>query len=132
MNPRYSSVASRAVHRCEYCHAPEIAFNFTFEVEHVEPASRGGAPEDNNLALGCRSCNVYKASETTGRDPMNGAVVRLFNPRIDFWNEHFAVELDCSIVGKTHIARATIDRLRMNSLRQITARRQWRILQIFP
>jgi hypothetical protein len=35
MNPRYVQVALRAEHRCEYCHAPEVVFNFPFEVEHV-------------------------------------------------------------------------------------------------
>ena len=35
MNPRYSAVAERAGHRCEYCGAPEVVFNFPFEVEHI-------------------------------------------------------------------------------------------------
>jgi molybdenum cofactor biosynthesis enzyme MoaA len=28
MNPYYNLVADRANHRCEYCHAPELIFNF--------------------------------------------------------------------------------------------------------
>ncbi|XWK90165.1 MAG: hypothetical protein U7127_08970 [Phormidium sp.] len=28
MNPFYTLVADRATHRCEYCHAPELVFNF--------------------------------------------------------------------------------------------------------
>lgn len=31
MNPFYTLVADRAAHRCEYCHAPELVFNFPFE-----------------------------------------------------------------------------------------------------
>ena len=31
MNPHYPLVAERAGHRCEYCHAPEVIFNFPFE-----------------------------------------------------------------------------------------------------
>ena len=37
MNPQYAEVARRAGHRCEYCHAPEVIFNFPFEVEHILP-----------------------------------------------------------------------------------------------
>ena len=31
MNPFYHLVADRAFHRCEYCHAPELVYNFPFE-----------------------------------------------------------------------------------------------------
>jgi hypothetical protein len=51
MNPAYPEVASRAGHRCEYCHAPEVIFNFPFEVEHVIPIARGGSDALQNLAL---------------------------------------------------------------------------------
>ncbi len=35
MNPYYGMIAQRANHRCEYCQAPEVVFNFPFEVEHL-------------------------------------------------------------------------------------------------
>ncbi len=47
MNPFYTLVADRAAHRCEYCHAPELVFNFPFEVEHIVPLYRGGADTDS-------------------------------------------------------------------------------------
>ena len=53
MNPHYTAVAERAAHRCEYCHAPEAIFNFSFEVEHVMPTSREGTDDITNLALAC-------------------------------------------------------------------------------
>ncbi len=53
MNPYYTLVADRANHRCEYCHAPELVFNFPFEVEHIIPISRQGANSEFNLALAC-------------------------------------------------------------------------------
>lgn len=40
MNPFYTLVADHAAHRCEYCHAPELVFNFPFEVEHIVPICR--------------------------------------------------------------------------------------------
>ena len=58
MNPAYPVVSERAEHRCEYCRAPELVFNFPFEVEHIVPVCRGGANTDANLALACRSCNL--------------------------------------------------------------------------
>ncbi|MGG6267424.1 HNH endonuclease [Leptolyngbya sp. AN03gr2] len=42
MNPFYSRVADQAGHCCEYCHAPEVVFNFPFEVEHIMPLSKQG------------------------------------------------------------------------------------------
>ena len=68
MNPHYPEVSHRAAHRCEYYHAPEVIFNFPFEVEHVIPIYHEGADEPSNLALACRSCNIHKASHLTGFD----------------------------------------------------------------
>lgn len=132
MNPHYPLVARRAGHRCEYCHAPEVAFNFAFEIEHILPPRAGGADVEANLALGCRSCNLYKSDDVTGDDPLTGETVRLFHPRLDRWEEHFLVEPDSIIVGTTPIGRATVERVRMNSARQLAARVQWRLLRLFP
>ncbi len=62
MNPLYTRIADRAAHHCEYCHAPELVFNFPFEVEHIIPISRGEADAESNLALACRSCNLRKGT----------------------------------------------------------------------
>jgi HNH endonuclease len=62
MNSNYILVADRANHRCEYYHAPELVFNFPFEVEHIIPVSRKGADSEENLALACRSCNLRKGN----------------------------------------------------------------------
>jgi hypothetical protein len=42
MNALYPLVAARAEHRCEFCRAPEIIFNFRFEVEHIVPQASSG------------------------------------------------------------------------------------------
>lgn len=131
MNPHYPLIARRAEHRCEYCHAPEIAFNIPFEVEHVEPAARGGVTEEVNLALACRSCNLFKWSHRDALDPVTKEVERLFNPRLDHWDQHFIVDGQM-IRGTTAIGRATVDRLAMNSPQQLRARLRWRMLRLFP
>ena len=133
MNPHYETVALRAARRCEYCHAPEIIFNFPFEVEHIIPISLGGLNNESNLALACRSCNLYKASHTTGIIPKNSKEIVLFHPRTDNWAQHFSVNLvNAEIIGLTETGIATITRLRINKPSQIIARKQWMILGIFP
>lgn len=133
MNPRYAQVALRAGYRCEYCHAPEVLFNFPFEVEHIRPVSRGGTDTQNNQALACRSCNLRKATHVGGVDPESEAMVRLFIPRYDRWEEHFQADPESGVIkGLTAIGRATIARLEMNSEAQMLARRQWMRLGLFP
>ena len=133
MNSRYPVVASRAGHRCEYCHAPEVIFNLPFEVEHIQPVSLQGGNDDENLALSCRHCNVRKAANTHGADPQSGEVAPLFDPRTDSWDDHFYVdEPSFEIVGKTEVGRATVDKLGMNRPLPLRARRHWAILGIFP
>lgn len=126
MNPRYPEIARRAGRRCEYCHAPEVIFNFPFEVEHVVPSSQGGSDEPTNLALTCRACNSFKGDAIVGRDEQIGQDVPLFNPRTDRWSEHFLLDRDSgAIVGSTSCGRATVHRLRMNDPAHITARLVW-------
>lgn len=133
MNPRHAVVSRRAGHRCEYCRAPEVIFNFLFEVEHITPVSRHGADEDSNLALSCRACNLFKADHVTGEDEVSGDEVRLFHPRSDRWEDHFRIEEETgAIYGRTPVGRATAARLRINTLLQLEARRQWMRLGLFP
>jgi hypothetical protein len=133
MNPRYLRVAQRARHRCEYCHAPEVVFNFPFEVEHVIQTTRQGADDEENLALGCRSCNVRKSDRTTGRDEVTGEEVPLFHPRRDRWEQHFQVDPDSGeIIGVTPVGRVTCSQLDLNAPAQLQARYQWMRLHLFP
>ena len=130
MNARYPVVAQRADHRCEYCRAPEVVFNSRFEVEHIFPQ---GSNEEDNLALACRSCNVYKSDYLTGYDEITQSDCRLFNPRADLWSDHFEIDTrNRMIEGLTSVGRATIMRLRMNRDAQVEARLQWMIIGIFP
>lgn len=106
MNPHYPLVSARARHACEYCRAPEIVFNLPFEVEHIIPQAHGGETTEANLALSCRSCNLYKARSVQAVDEMTGEEVRLFNPRLDSWVEHFSlVEGTAEIRGLTASGR---------------------------
>ena len=133
MNPHYTQVALRAGHRCEYCHAPEAVFNLPLEVEHIVPVSRGGDDTAANWALACRACNLYKATHVSGNDPESFAIVRLFHPREDQWEDHFRVATESGeLEGLTPIGRVTVVRLGMNSAAQVVARQQWMRLGHFP
>jgi hypothetical protein len=126
MNPNYPFVSARARHACEYCRAPEAVFNLRFEVEHIAPQARGGETAKDNLALSCRSCNLYKSAHVQAVDELTQQVVSLFNPRVDAWHEHFSiVEETGEIKGLTTSGRATVSRLRINSAAQVKARMQW-------
>jgi hypothetical protein len=133
MNPLYPLVAARAGHRCEYCRAPEAVFNLPFEVEHIVPSSRAGADDESNSALACRSCNLFKSDRVEHLDDVTGGVVRLFSPRTDRWDEHFRFEPGSgSIHGLTPTGRSTAAILQMNRSLQLTARRHWSLLGLFP
>jgi hypothetical protein len=133
VNASYTAVARRANHRCEYCRAPEVVFNFTFEVEHITPTSCGGGDEDTNLALACRACNSRKSAAMSAVDPVTGEVVPLYNPRTDRWGEHFQYDPDTgSLNGLTPAGRATVEVLDLNHPLQLLARHLWVQLRLFP
>jgi HNH endonuclease len=133
MNRFYALVADRAGHRCEYCHAPELVFNSCFEVEHIIPTYLKGRDTESNLALACRSCNLRKGIQIKGIDPKSKIEIPLFNPRQDYWSEHFDVDSDSGmLIGKTVTGELTIAALKMNSQTQVTARQFWIRLALFP
>lgn len=133
MNPYYVAIAKRANHRCEYCQAPEIVFNFRFEVEHIIPISRQGTNAPDNLALSCRSCNLRKGSRITGNLAVLNSNVAFFHPRNEKWHEHFYVNTEIgAIIGITKTGEVTVKYLEMNSSAQVGARQLWIRLGLFP
>jgi hypothetical protein len=133
MNPFYTAIAQRANHCCEYCKAPEVVFNFPFEVEHIVPLSRSGSNDEMNLALACRSCNLRKGNRIGGVSSQSKIEARFFHPRKDLWSEHFEVNPNSGeIVGKTPVGEVTVEYLEMNSPTQVSARQLWLRLGLFP
>ena len=129
----YPDVAARAGHRCEYCRAPEHEHSMEFEVDHIDPRASGGEDELFNLALACGSCNRRKAQATRALDAVTGASVLLFNPRRHNWSEHFEFHPQtCTIVGRTSMGRATVERLDLNRRQMIRARLLWGVNGWYP
>jgi 5-methylcytosine-specific restriction endonuclease McrA len=90
------------------------------------PLSRGGETVEDNLALSCRSCNLYKSDHASAVDETTQKEISLFHPRRDTWDEHFSLNKETGeIDGLTALGRATVSRLRINSRAQVEARRQW-------
>ena len=82
-----------------------------------------------NLALACAPCNGAKREKVNSTDPRTGKVVRLFNPRIDHWGDHFRWDTTRTrIMGRTAMGRATILALHFNDPLQQEARRLWRLV----
>jgi hypothetical protein len=110
------TVRKRADYRCEYCCLPQDAEPFfAYHVEHIVARQHGGSDDNENLALACYHCNAHKGPNLSGLDPESGALVRLFNPRLDKWEEHFERN-GVLIVGRTAaVGRATVGLLKMNA-----------------
>ena len=116
------AVRDRAGRRCEYCHLPDVLPRILrFHMEHIVARQHRGLTESDNLAWSCQRCNAHKGPNLTGVDPDTSALVQLFHPRRDRWEEHFAWD-GLTLIGLTPVGRATVWVLEMNSQK----RRSWR------
>jgi len=131
---RRAEVATRAGHRCEYCHLPTRGQVATFPIDHIVPRNRGGTTDLNNLALTCPHCNAHKWAEAEGTDPDTGEAALFFHPRKDIWSDHFEWSADRpgELIGRTPTGRATIAGLRINDEDMITLRVLLAELGLFP
>ncbi len=118
------SVQVRANGLCEYCQSSDKYSNASFHCDHILPKKDGGKTELTNLAWACPWCNTHKHTKTYAPDPQTGKQVRLFNPRLQKWEQHFRWSDDfLSIVGHTQTGRATVDALNMNRFEHINLRK---------
>jgi hypothetical protein len=106
-------VVFRAGSRCEYCGLAQQGQEATFHIDHVLPRAAGGTTTAGNLALACVSCSLRKESRRSGRDPLTGRIVPLFNPRRQNWDRHFRWEA-FAVVGLTPTGRTTVAALSLN------------------
>lgn len=119
-------VVTTARRRCGYCLTSQTVVGFPMHIEHIIPEALGGSSAEENLWLACPLCNGYKGVQTHATDPLTGAQVLLFNPRMGNWHEHFAWSADGTlIIGKTPVGRATVVALRLNNEYVVPSRRVW-------
>ena len=124
-------VWDRAGDACEYCHLPQQFDAMPFQIDHILARKHGGATAAENLALSCYDCNVYKGPNIAGIDPETLEVTRLFHPREDDWDDHFAWN-GAELTGRTPAGRSTIDVLKINLPQRTEHRRNLIELGLFP
>ncbi len=116
-----SLVRRRAGEICEYCRLPQFSSRYVrFHIEHIIALQHGGASDAENLALACGYCNYHKGPNIAGLDPETNQLLRLFHPRSDSWDDHFA--WDGTTVGLTPIGRTTVELLGMNDWQRVELR----------
>ena len=114
-------VRRRAGDRCEYCGLPERLSKLPHVADHVIARQHLGTSSDENLALSCGFCNRHKGPNIGGIDVESGKFVRLFNPRIDRWDEHSSWNGPL-VVGRTDVGRVTVLVLALNHPIQVANR----------
>lgn len=122
-------VRKRAGSVCEYCLLHEDDAVHSFHVDHVISEKHDGPTEEHNLAFCCPFCNLAKGSDIAGRE--NDELVRLFNPRIDHWSEHFTIDQE-HIRARSAVGAVTVRLLAMNSLHRLELRRTLMAVGLFP
>lgn len=124
-------IRTRAGNRCEYCLLTDEAAYFRHEPDHIIAEKHGGETTAGNLALACFDCNRFKGSDIASLDPESGQLLRLFNPRIDRWDEHFSIE-NGRIISLTAVARATEHLLRLNLPQRLGIRKLLAEINRYP
>jgi hypothetical protein len=100
---------------------PETFLNLLHVADHVVAVQHAGLTVPENLSLCCSRCNRHKGPNVGGIDREGGQFVRLYNPRIDRWHDHFAWS-GAEIVGRTPSGRVTALILNLNSDVQLKLR----------
>lgn len=83
-------------------------------VDHIVARQHDGGSGPQNLAFSCAHCNGHKGPNLAGIDPDTRTLARLFNPRVDRWQDHF-LWVGGILVGRSPEGRATVQVLSINA-----------------
>ncbi len=125
------TVIERAAQRCEYCRWHQDNTFFTHEIDHIYAEKHGGQTVETNLCLACADCNRHKSSDLCSLDPVTGAVVSLFHPRQEKWEDHFKMQQSGEIALVTATARATAHILNFNDAEFVAERARLLAVEIY-
>jgi hypothetical protein len=108
---------------CEYCLIHQRDNTVSHHLEHIIALAHGGQTAENNLALSCSPCNLYKGTNIAAADPETGEPTFLFHPRRHLWDDHF--QLDGVLIQPlTPEGRATVLVLHLNDAERVE-QREW-------
>lgn len=116
--------------RCEYCLIHEDDGAFFHEVDHIVSRQHGGETTADNLAYACMICNRYKGPNISSVDA-SGAIVRLFDPRSERWEDHFRLT-GAVIQPLTGTGEVTARLLRLNAAERVVERTMLQRLGRYP
>ena len=116
-----TQVWERASDCCEYCFIHHNMTFFTHEIDHIISLKHNGEDVLSNLALACYYCNRSKGTDIGSI--YQGEFIRFYNPRIDIWQEHFAMDLEnATIQSLSPIGKVTSSILGFNQIDRIIER----------
>lgn len=125
-------VRQRAGGCCEYCKLSAEDSAVPFHVDHVIPRKHDGTDKPDNLCLACFDYNMYKSHDLTGFDPDTGEITPLYNPHQQDWKDHFELQTNMQIDGRTPQGRTTVRVLKMNLSERVEDRRILAELGVYP
>ena len=124
-------VHERASGLCEYCHLPDACTTLPFQIDHIIAEKHGGLTTLENRAYCYLHCNAVKRPNIAGVNQETGDVVRLFHPRKDTWEEHFAWD-GSRLLSSTAIGQVTIAVLAINAPYRLEVRQALIAEGVFP
>jgi hypothetical protein len=126
-------VEFRAHGVCEYCRIHQNDTWVGCHVDHIIAIKHGGQTEFENLAFACAVCNRAKGTDIASVASQSGAIVRLFNPRLDGWHEHFRFDDERAlIVPLSEIGEVTARLLDFNETERIVERKSLMSVGRYP
>ncbi|MBR8834346.1 MAG: HNH endonuclease [Stigonema ocellatum SAG 48.90 = DSM 106950] len=125
------NVANRADFLCEYCYVLEADRSSAYQIDHIISVKHGGATTADNLAYSCIFCNLQKGTDLGSINWRTGELVRFFNPRRDFWGEHFRLD-EVVIQPQTEIGEVTVRIFDFNNNERIIERQALMAVSRFP
>jgi 5-methylcytosine-specific restriction endonuclease McrA len=123
-------IAERARYRCEYCLLPQAGSMHRHEPDHIISRQHDGETREDNLAFACFRCNRYKGPNVGSFDPLTGALVSLFNPRTQRWEDHFKWEA-AVVQALSPEGRVTVKLLRFNETDRVMERQRLRTVGLY-
>jgi hypothetical protein len=114
-------VVKRAENLCEYCLIQDTN-GVSFQIDHIISEKHGGSTTVENLCYSCIYCNLQKGSDLGSINWETGGIVRFYNPRRDFWGEHFRLNEEAKIEPITDVGEVTVRIFDFNNNERIVER----------